>query len=304
MSKPQGTSSRKDLEAGKILEADTIRERLLAAIPLTETVRDINGVATAVLEGGDGPPMVLLHSAGEFAAVWLRVIPDLMATHHLVIPDLPGQGASEIATGTELDASDVLDWLDELIATTCDSPPVLAGHLLGGAIAARYAADHSRRIAHLILVDSMGLAWYRPSPSFAIPMMGFMVRPTVQSRERFFDQCFLNRDQVRRQTGDTWEPLMDYALDRVRSATVQSAVRRQLTGLGVRPIHPDNLARIDVPTTLIHGRHDLQVRLRTAEEAASRYHWALHVIDDCRDDPAVEQPAAFVAAVQVALNQA
>jgi pimeloyl-ACP methyl ester carboxylesterase len=56
-------------------EGNGTRERLLAAIPLAEKIRELNGVSTAVLEGGDGPPIVLLHGQGEFAAVWLRVIP-------------------------------------------------------------------------------------------------------------------------------------------------------------------------------------------------------------------------------------
>lgn len=283
-------------------EGNRTRERLLAAIPLKEKIRDLNGVVTAVLEGGDGPPIVLLHGTGEFAAVWLRVVPELMETNRLVIPDLPGQGASEITSRAGLDWSGVLGWLDELIDETCDSPPVLAGHLLGGALAARYAVDHGRRIAHLVLVDTMGLSWYRPSPGFAIPMMGFMAKPSVKSQDRFFDQCFLDREQVRRQTGESWEPLMDYALDRVRTASVQTAARRQMTQLGLRPIPPDDLAGIDVPTTLIHGRHDLQIRLKTVEDAAARYGWALHVIEDCRDDPAIEQPAAFIRALQTSLQ--
>lgn len=124
-----------------------------------------------------------------------------------------------------------------------------------------------------------------------------MARPTAKSRERFFDQCFLDQDHLRRQTGDSWQPLIDYALDRARAKTVQAAVRRQMTQLGVRPIPPETLARIDVPTTLIHGRYDLQVPLKTAAKAAVRYGWALQVIEDCRDDPAVEQPTAFIEAV-------
>ncbi|GAB3269602.1 alpha/beta fold hydrolase [Arthrobacter pigmenti] len=273
------------------------RERLLAAIPLTEKIRHLNGVSTAVLEGGEGPPIVMLHGAGEFAAVWLRVMPELMKTHYLVIPDLPGQGASENDDGRPLDAEGVLGWLDQLIGQTCDSPPVLAGHLLGGAIAARYAADHGHRISHLVLVDTMGLAWYRPSPAFAVPMVGFIARPTAKSRDRLFDHCFLDRDRIRRDLGGSWQPLMAYALDRAQVKTVQASMRQQMTQLGVRPIPPETLGRIDVPTTLIHGRHDLQVPLKTVEEAAARYGWRLHVIEDCRDDPAAEQPAALIEAI-------
>lgn len=275
----------------------TTREALLATIPLTERIRHLNGVSTAVLEGGEGPPIVMLHGAGEFAGVWLRVMPELMKTNYLVIPDLPGQGASENEDGNPLDAEGVLEWLDQLIGQTCDSPPVLAGHLLGGAIAARYAAGHGHRISHLVLVDTMGLAWYRPSPAFAVPMVGFIARPTAKSRDRLFDHCFLDRDRIRRDLGDSWQPLMDYALDRAQAKTVQASMRQQMTQLGVRPIPPETLGRIDVPTTLIHGRHDLQVPLKTVEETAARYGWTLRVIEDCRDDPAAEQPAALTEAV-------
>ncbi len=65
-----------------------------------------------MLEGGDGPPMVLL--AAEFAAVWLRVIPDLVATHRVIAPDLPGLGASEVTDGP-IHVDDALAWLAELI---------------------------------------------------------------------------------------------------------------------------------------------------------------------------------------------
>ena len=36
------------------------RERLLSGLPVTERRLQLAGVSTAVLEGGDGPPMVLL----------------------------------------------------------------------------------------------------------------------------------------------------------------------------------------------------------------------------------------------------
>jgi pimeloyl-ACP methyl ester carboxylesterase len=277
------------------------RDQLLTAMPLTERQLQLAGVSTAVLEGGNGPPIVLLHGHGEFAAVWIRVVPDLATTHRVIVPDLPGHGASEVSSRS-LDASTVLTWLDELIDQTCDSPPVLVGHLMGGAIAARYAVDHSDRLAHLVLVDTMGLGWFRPAPSFALPMVGFVARPTPRSRDRLFNRCFLDIDRVGEQSGDEWEPLLAYALDRARTPSVQAALRRLMPRLGMPPIRPDDLERIAVPTTLIHGRHDLQVRLRTAEAAGARYGWPLHVIEDCRDDPAAEQPEAFLEALRAALG--
>lgn len=279
---------------------DQTREKLLAAIPLSERRRELAGVSTAVLEGGDGPPVVLLHGQGEFAAVWTAVIPDLVRTNRVIVPDLPGQGASEVIDNP-LDPAGVSAWLDELIDQTCAEPPVLAGHLLGGAIAARYAVKHSDKLAHLVLVDTMGLARYRPAPSFALPMIGFLAHPTERSRDRMFNQCFLDFDRVGEQAGEQWDLLRGYALDRARTSSVKTALRRLIQRLG-SPIPSDDIARIKAPTTLIHGREDLQVRLRIAEAASERYGWPLHVIEDCRDDPAVEQPEAFLRAFRTAIG--
>jgi pimeloyl-ACP methyl ester carboxylesterase len=55
---------------------------------------------------------------------------------------------------------------------------------------------------------------------------------------------------------------------------------------------------------LIWGRHDRQVRLGLAEAASARHGWPLHVIERAADDPAVEQPDAFLQAVRGALGSA
>ena len=39
-----------------------------------------------------------------------------------------------------------------------------------------------------------------------------------------------------------------------------------------------------------------------AEAASLRHGWPLHVIEDCADDPPVEQPAAFLRALRAALG--
>ena len=126
----------------------------MSGLPVTERWLHLAGVSTAVLEGGDGPPMVLL--AGEFAAVWMRVMPNLVTTHHVIAPDLPGLGASAVPDGP-LDADAVLAWLDELIDQTCAIPPVLVGKGVGGALAARFTIEHGDRVDRLVLVDTHGL---------------------------------------------------------------------------------------------------------------------------------------------------
>jgi pimeloyl-ACP methyl ester carboxylesterase len=288
-------------ERGRHSPGDDARARLLAGIPVTERQLELAGVSTAMLEGGDGPPVVLLHSSGEFAALWTRVIPDLVTTHRVVAPDLPGHGASEVADG-RLDTDDVVAWLDALIEHTCPSPPALVGHGLGGAIAARFAIAHPDRLSGLVLVDALGLDRFDPAPSFGLALHRFMEQPTEHTRDVLFEQCFVDPDGLRQQLGQRWEPLAAYALDRARTPGMQAALGSLMPQLGLPAILPADLARIAVPTTMIWGRHDLQVRLPVAEAASARHGWPLHVIEDAGDDPALEQPQAFLRTLHAALG--
>src|SRR5919197_2606951 len=94
------------------------RARLFVGWPVEERGVELAGVSPAVLEGGDGPPLVLLHEPGSFAAHWLRVIPALVGARRVIAPDLPGHGASQV-TGGEVEADRVLQWLGELVEQTC-----------------------------------------------------------------------------------------------------------------------------------------------------------------------------------------
>jgi pimeloyl-ACP methyl ester carboxylesterase len=295
------TSRQPETERDRRAPGDGARQRLLAAIPVTERQLRLAGVSTAVLEGGDGAPVVLLHSAGEFAALWMRVIPDLVTTRCVLAPDLPGHGASEVADGP-LDTDHVVAWLGALIEHTCPSPPALVGHGLGGAIAARFAIAHPDRLSGLVLVDALGLDRFDPAPSFGLALHRFMEQPTEHTRDGLFEQCFVDLDGLRQQLGQRWEPLAAYALDRARTPGMQAALGSLMPQLGLPAIPPADLARIAVPTTLIWGRHDLQVQLPVAEAASTRHGWPLHVIEHAGDDPPLEQPQAFLRTLHAALG--
>jgi pimeloyl-ACP methyl ester carboxylesterase len=99
------------------------REQLLGATPATERHLMLAGISTAVLIGGDGPPIVLLHGPGEFALTWMRVMPELAKTNRVIVPDLPGHGGSLLGDAA-LDPDHVIAWLGELIEQTCLRRPI------------------------------------------------------------------------------------------------------------------------------------------------------------------------------------
>jgi FAD/FMN-containing dehydrogenase/pimeloyl-ACP methyl ester carboxylesterase len=275
------------------------RERLLAAIPVTERRLQLAGVSTAVLDGGNGPPVVLLHGPGANATHWLRVIPSLVETHRVIAPDLPGQGHSEAPDGP-LDADGTLAWLGELIEHTCPIPPVLVGYALGGAIAARFAAAHGDRLGRLVLVDALGLVPFAPAPEFGDALNAFLAEPTAHTHDGLWQQCALDLGRLRARID--WESFEAYNVDRARTPSVQAALGSLMEQFGLPAIASAEIERIAVPTTMIWGRHDLATPLSVAEKAAAGHGWPLHVIDDAGDDPAIERPDAFLHALRAALG--
>jgi pimeloyl-ACP methyl ester carboxylesterase len=286
---------------GRRAPEEGARKRLLAGLPVTERWLSLNGVATAVLEGGAGAPIILLHGPAAYGAQWLRVIPNLVTTHRVIAPDLPGHGASHTFEGAP-DIDRVCAWLDELIVATCPTPPVLIGHTIGGAIAARFASARGERLAALVMVDTLGLVAFQPDPEFASALNEFLSAPAPDTYERLWIQCLFDRDAVRNGLGEQWEWINAYALAGLQRPRGIAAVVELMEHFGMPAIPPATLARIAVPTTLIWGRHDRATPLPVAEEAARRYRWPLHVIDGAGDDPTLDQPGMFLSTLRRVLD--
>jgi pimeloyl-ACP methyl ester carboxylesterase len=282
---------------------DDPRSLLLAGAPVTERRLDLEGVSTAVLEGGDGPPVVLLHGQGGWAGVWLPAMAELVRAHRVVAPDLPGLGASRVNAAAP-DAAGMLAWLGELLERTCPVPPVLVGVSLGGSIGARFAAAHGDRLAGLVLVSMGGLVGkVRIPPPMLLALVRHSLRPTERSAMGMLRQVSVDADRVQRRMGERWAPFRAYSLELARTPSVRRANRHLLGELGLRQIPPEEVARIDVPTTLIWGRQDRVMPLAAAKEASVRYGWPLDVIDDAGHFLGVDQPEAFLQALRRAIDR-
>jgi pimeloyl-ACP methyl ester carboxylesterase len=278
-----------------------LHERLLSGLPVHARKLHLDGVPTSVLEGGEGPPLVLLHGPNEYAAKWLRVVPALVATHRVIAPDLPGHGRSGPFDGT-VDTERVLAWLDALIDRTCSAPPVLCGHILGGGIAARYAANPGHALRRLVLVDPLGLTTFQPVPEFGQALGAFLSEPSEATHDGLWRYCAFDLEKLQTRMGDDWNKIKAYNLDRARVPALKATQHALMEHFGFPAIPNAELHRIAVKTSLIWGRHDLATPLSVAQAASARFGWPLSVIDDCADDPPMEQPEAFVRALYAALE--
>jgi pimeloyl-ACP methyl ester carboxylesterase len=114
--------------------------------------------------------------------------------------------------------------------------------------------------------------------------------------------CAFDLGRLRAALDEQWEPFRAANVDCARTPSVQAALGALMQDFGAPAIAPAELARITVPTTLIWGRHDLATPLPVAEAASARHTWPLHVIEDCADDPPLEQPETFLRALYAAIG--
>ena len=268
------------------------RERVLSITAARPRVVDVGGVATSILEAGDGPPLLLLHGGVESgAAVWAPVLDRLSSSHRVVAPDIPGLGASEPML--ELDASSFSSWLRHTMQALDIDRPTVVAHSLGGSLAARFAAEVSEAFSGLVVYAAPGVGPYRMPLRLMYSAIRFSLRPSAANAERFDRFLLLDLDHTRALHSSWYEAFDEYNRAQDRLKQVKKTMNR-LVSLATKQIPDEVLTRIDGPVHLIWGRHDRMVPLTTAEAAAKRHGWPLHLVEDAAHAPHLEQPDAFL----------
>jgi pimeloyl-ACP methyl ester carboxylesterase len=275
--------------------------RLLKGMPVTQRRVDLAGVSTSLLEGGEGPPIVLLHGQGGFAAHWIRVIPHLVGSHRVVAPDLPGLGESEVREG-RLDAPGLVAWLGDLIRQTCAEPPPLVGISVGGALAARFGVQSSDQVRRIVLVNSGGLGRALPTPGALVALVRYSIHRSPANFDRIIRYVVVDTKRIQADWGERWAALQAYDMDRTAQPRVREADGQLLRRINMPRIPPDQLRKIRVPVALIWSRKDRITRFGIAEEASARFGWPLYPIDDCGHFLIGERPDAFLEALEAAMG--
>ncbi len=118
---------------------------------------EVDELPTRYLEAGTGPPLVLLHGAGDNSLDWQWVMPALAATHRVFAPDLPGSPDSARPAADYSPA-----FFERFVAALDIGRATFVGNSLGGLISLRLALSDSTRVRALVLVDSAGLGRGQP----------------------------------------------------------------------------------------------------------------------------------------------
>jgi pimeloyl-ACP methyl ester carboxylesterase len=121
---------------------------------LATTIETHGGRELRVARSGSGRPVILLHGYPDNLQVWSELAPRLAERCEVIAFDWPGMGYSEAWSGgaTPFDFARRLrtlmdEWKIERAA--------IVGHDMGGQPALAFAAEHSERISHLVVMNSL-----------------------------------------------------------------------------------------------------------------------------------------------------
>jgi len=233
---------------------------------------------------------VFVHGLLASSAMWESVLETASAGRPAIAIDLPGFGSSERPWPYDYTVEGQARSLREFLDARGIGRAVIVASSLGGATAMLVAADHSDRVAGLVLVapatPEARVGW--PVRLMQAPVVGEVAlalanRPIVAYGLRRW--LFAGAGRVTAHAiDDAWFPLTIPGTRRAALLAVRSERRRYL-GLE---------ARVRVPTLIVWGKKDRVIPVAESERLASRIAGSrLVVLPDAGHLPQREQPEAF-----------
>ena len=227
--------------------------------PAPETVTVDAGTLRFLRTGEGGEPLVLLHGFGGDLNNWLFNVEPLAAGRAVYALDLPGHGGSTKQVG-----DGELGFLVAALRGFLDSQGVerahLAGHSMGGLVAAALALEDPGRVLSLTLVDSAGLG----AEIDRDYIEGFVAASSRRELKPLLQRLFADADLVTRQMID--EVLKYKRIDGAQEALRTLADRLFADGRQ-RRVLIDELRSFQSPMLVIWGNQDQVIPVDQAKAA-------------------------------------
>ena len=239
-------------------------------------------------EIGAGPPLFLVHSLLSDRRSFDRIVPQLARDFRVIVPELPGFGASQPVAGGLIA---VADRMAEMVRNAAGGQPaIVLGNGYGGFVALQMAIRHPALVARLVLADC-GAAFSEPG------------------REAFRNMAAVSRAKglealtpvaMRRLFAPEFQEANPDLMAERRAAFLRTdadvfhAACLALAGLDLRP----DLSPVTMPVQVLVGDQDEATPPPMSEElnallADSR----LTILKGCAHVPPLQAPDAFLDAI-------
>jgi pimeloyl-ACP methyl ester carboxylesterase len=243
---------------------------------LEERLYERRGAVIRTFEGGEGPPLLLVHGFGGAAWNFSELAP-LLPGRRLIIPDLPGHGAS-----SPLPAPTLTGFAD-VLAEILDEPVDVLGHSLGGVVALRLAERHPLLVRSLVLAAAAGISSSTRVAELTIALTG-IVQPGRIAGRRVARVARSRR--LRKFVFGSFEVANpDLLTERAVHGFLRGpTLHTDALGAGLALVADDprkDLDRVRCAVLVLWGARDRQVPLEDGFEYARRLGAPLRVIADC-----------------------
>ena len=266
---------------------------------------EVDGFSIRYLSAGQGPPLVLLHGAGNNSLDWQWVMPTLAATYRIYAPDLPG---SPDSARPKVDYSP--GFFERFVAAFVDTlnigRAVFVGNSLGGLIALRLALSEPTRVIALVLLDSAGLG-RAVNPAFAsvnVPSLGEVAMPfwrtSIGAYQRAWGRTALLFAHPPGGVPREWiAEQKRLALSPGYLEAHLSVLRALVSPFGQCEVLVERLPTLEIPTLVVWGVRDRVFPESQARVAVSRLQeGSLALIPNCGHMPHVECPDRLLPALE------
>jgi 2-succinyl-6-hydroxy-2,4-cyclohexadiene-1-carboxylate synthase len=265
---------------------------------------EVNGVCYGVQEHGSGFPLLLLHGFTGSSASWTSLVPALSERHRVITVDLLGHGRSDAPEdksryAMEQAAAD----LERLMGILNATPAHVLGYSMGGRLALYLALTRPYLVRSLILESA--------SPG--------LETEEERIQRQHSDEQLAGWIEANGITAfvDRWEQLPLFASQRKLPAELQLSLRAQrlqnrprglansLRGLGTGAqlsLWPC-LSELQMPVLLLAGTLDKKFTAINQRMASLIPNATLCVIESAGHATHLEQPTAFVGAIQRFLSE-
>jgi pimeloyl-ACP methyl ester carboxylesterase len=227
----------------------------------------IDGIKIAYREAGDPskPTILLLHGFPTSSHMFRNLIPELSAKYHVIAPDYPGFGASDMPLADEFDYS--FAKIAEMMTTLLDRKDVenYSVYLMdyGAPVGFRMFAEHPERVSGFIIQN--GNAYEEGLREFWDPLKTYWADPSAENGDAL--RGFFELDATKWQfTHGTQNPEaispdnfwhVQYLLDRPGNQDIQLAMFLDYgTNVAEYPKWQALFREYQTPTLLMWGKND------------------------------------------------
>ncbi len=227
----------------------------------------IDGVKIAYREAGDpaNPTILLLHGFPTSSHMFRKLIPELAANYHVIAPDYPGFGASDMPLAANFDYS--FAKVADMMTTLLDRKKVenYSVYLMdyGAPVGFRMFAEHPERVSGFIIQngnayeeglrefwDPLKAYWAEPSTENGDALRGFF---EIEATKWQFTHGTQNPDNIN--PDNFWH--VQYLLDRPGNQDVQLAMFLDYgTNVAEYPKWQALFREHQTPTLLMWGKND------------------------------------------------